>query len=116
MMGTCDFLWKVREPMSGRSPAYYYGVRRGNENLDRVLLAEISIARERQIADPGAGGGKNRITKRGDERPYPRLADGGGGRRALRNVDVRLSGNLVDPGDGVIIEIGLLDYAVLGSD
>ena len=39
-----------------------------------------------------------------------------GRRRALRNVDVGLSRNLVDPGHRIVIEIGLLDYAVLGGD
>ena len=82
----------------------------------RVLLAEITIGRERQIADPRAGGGENRITKRGNEGRHSWLSDTSRWRRALRDVDVRLSRNLVDPSHGVIIEIGLLDYAVLGSD
>ena len=53
----------------------YYVVERWGENLDRVILAEIAIARERQIADPGAGGGENRVTKCGDERRYSPLSD-----------------------------------------
>jgi len=97
--------------------------------IDRVLLvslieitcsaaterisAEIAIARSGRSRTRVPVAGENRITKRGDERRYSRLSDAGGRRRALRDVDVRLSRNLVDPGHGVIIEIGLLDNTVL---
>ncbi len=45
------------------------------------MLAKIAIARERQISDPLAGRGENRVTKCGDEGRYSRLSDAGGRRR-----------------------------------
>src|SRR5580704_598688 len=82
----------------------------------REISNEIAIARERQVTNPLARGGKNRVAHGGDKRRYSWLAHTCGRRGAFREVDVGLSRNLVNPGDRVIIEIGLLDCAVLGSD
>src|ERR1700730_2034999 len=81
-----------------------------------AILAETAVAREWQIADPLAGGGENRIAKRGDEGRYSWLADASGRRAALGNIDVGLSRHLVDTGHRVVIEVRLLDHSILGSD
>src|SRR5580692_12425171 len=79
-------------------------------------LSEIAVSGERQVADPLASGCENSIAKSGDKRRYSWFSYTSGGRRALRNVNVGLSRDLVDPCHRIVIKIGLLDYAVLGRN
>jgi len=73
------------------------------------MLSKNAIARERQIADSFAGGGENRVAKRGDKRRHSRLSHTGGRRGALHKVDMGVNRNFVDSGDGIVVEIRLLD-------
>src|ERR1700758_2268727 len=81
-----------------------------------MTLCELAVARQWQIADALAGGGENRIAKCGHKRGYSGLAHSCRGRGALGNVNIRLRRNFVDSCNGIIAEIGLLDYPVLGGD
>src|SRR6202521_4722204 len=82
----------------------------------RKWLSENAVVREGKIAAPFAGGGENCIAKRGHKRRYARFSHAGGRCSAFRNVDVGLNRDLVDSGHGIVIEIRLLDYSVLGGD
>src|SRR5258708_29268775 len=81
-----------------------------------IMLSENATARERQVADPFAGGGENRIAKRCYKWRHSRFSGTGGRRAILHNVDVGLRRDLVDSGDRIVIEIRLLNYAVLRSN
>src|ERR1700720_1097013 len=86
------------------------------ESPVRTILCKQAVARKRQIADPLARGSENCVAKCGDKGRYSRFSHAGGRRAALRDIDVSLSRHLVDPGDRIVIEVRLLDYAVLGGN
>src|ERR1700721_1967577 len=81
-----------------------------------AILSEQAVGRERQIANTLACGGEDRVTKRCDEWRDAGLSHSRRRRVAFCNVDIRLGWHFVDSSHRIVIEIRLLNDAILGGD
>src|SRR5690348_16680566 len=72
--------------------------------------------RQRQLAHPLPGRGKNRVAQRWRERRHPRLADSCRRCFAFYQVNMRLARRRIHSRHRVAVEIGLLDHSILRGD
>src|SRR5215471_12987294 len=80
----------------------------------RLRLQVLPV--DRQFAQALAGGLEDRVGERRRHRRHARLADTAWRRIALHQMNVDLARRVADAGHLVVVEVALLDAALLGGD